>query len=191
MTLRAAQDAEAKLLAEVLATIEAVNENIQQKLKLDDFQTVIDTALQQPVPDNGWVCAQIRKKAAEIKKAEEEIALKAAAEAKLEAQKEIEKVRREAEDARASLAVPQRMTLPTQIPDDGDDDEVIALGTPAEALKPSPLVNEKTNVVLWQMVVQLRGADTNLKVVGEQLRGICEANHVGFYVDKQQSKKIG
>lgn len=111
------QNTEAKLLAEGLATVEALNQTLENKMEISFFQKQLEQAvLNNPGGDNGWFVAQIREEGARRMKIEASIREKAEAEAKKKLEQEIAaKLEAEAEAKKQQVSEKQQ-AAETEIP---------------------------------------------------------------------------
>lgn len=168
VTLKIEQDKEAKILADALALINVLNETVEQKQSLDDFKTITDYAIANPLDDNGWMAAKIRESFKKIQDAEAEVAKKAAEKAKEEI-----KAKANAE----SVQTPATNETEVSLPENTAEDKHASFASS----KPAPK---------WTIAVNYIGTADDLKNLSRELQTLCQKYNCTYNVDESRSHII-
>lgn len=187
--LKKNQDNEEKIYQEAEATINAVNDTLEQKYSMDDLEikNLIESALIDTVKGAAWLSANIRERAAARKKCEDAIKEKAKAEAikKAEAEKLREQAERKSDIQAVSMSAHDTPSADNS--NNTDTVEIIDIDDIDDEIDvPSATVAEPT----WFMAVELIGQTSKLAEVGNELKKLCARLGVSYTVDKSRSRVI-
>ena len=187
--LKKNQDNEEKIYQEAEATINAVNDTLEQKYSMDDLEikNLIESALIDTVKGAAWLSANIRERAASRKKCEDAIKEKAKAEAikKAEAEKLREQTERKSDIQTVSMSAHDTPSADNS--NNTDTVEIIDIDDIDDEIDvPAATVAEPT----WLMAVELIGQTSKLAEVGNELKKLCARLGVSYTVDKSRSRVI-